>query len=192
MAHLKSQSALDRVENRILSIRGHRVMVDADLAEVYGVTTRRLNEQVKRNVGRFPEDFLFRLTVEEKAEVVANCDNLDQLKFAPFPPYAFTEHGAVMLASVLNSQIAVRASVEIVRAFVRLREFLAAHHDLAHRLEELEKKCDKRFAAVFEAIRQLMNPPEEPPKGRIGFHRPQSEHGNRGRGRSRSAGSTLG
>src|SRR3970040_1264518 len=105
------------VERRILSIRGQRVMLDADLAVLYGVSTRVLNQAVKRNRERFPEDFMFRLTVAEKAEVITNCDHLRPLRFSPALPYAFTEHGAIMLASVLNTPIAVQASVQVVRAF---------------------------------------------------------------------------
>ncbi len=158
-----------RIEARIFTIRGHKVMLDTDLAEVYGVSTKRLNEQVKRNKKRFPSDFMFELTVHEKAEVVANCDHLKKLKFSPVLPHAFTEHGAVMLASVLSSDTAIRTSVEVVRAFVRLRGILAAHKDLARKLGDLEKKYDKQFAAVFEAIRQLMAPVGAHARKAIGF-----------------------
>ena len=161
---------LGDVEHRIVAIRGRRVMLGADLARVYGVTTKRLNEQVKRNRRRFPGDFMFQLTPEEKVEVVAKCDHLRQLRFAPALPYAFTEHGAVMLASVLSSSIAIQASVQVVRAFVRLREVLAGHRELARKLEALEQRYDAQFRQVFEAFRQLMQPPELPPGRRIGFH----------------------
>jgi len=144
-------------------------MLDTDLAALYGVTTRRLNEQVKRNRERFPEDFMFQLTVEEKAEVVAICDHLQRLKFSSALPYAFTEHGAIMLASVLNSEIAVKASLQVVRAFVRLRQMLASHADLARKLDALEKKYDAQFKIVFDAIRELMEPPETKPKRKMGF-----------------------
>ena len=166
------ETRLDRVENRILSIRGYRVMVDADLAEVYGVTTRRLNEQVKRNAERFPEDFTFRLTVEEKAEVVAKCDHLSRLRFSPALPFAFTEHGAIMAASVLNSPRAIEASVYVVRAFVRMREVLTSHKELARNVEALERKYsahDVQIKAVFDAIRALMAPPAKPGRRKIGF-----------------------
>lgn len=156
------------IDGRILMIRGARVMLDADLAELYGVTTKRLNEQVKRNRERFPDDFMFTLTAREKAEVVANCDHLSRLKFSPTLPFAFSEHGAIMLASVLNSPAAVVTSVQIVRAFVRLREMAGLHKDLARKLDELEKKYDKQFAVVFDAIRGLMEPPVAP-RHRIGF-----------------------
>ena len=111
---------------------------------------------------------MFQLTKEEKAEVVTNCDHLRRLKFSPTLPYAFTEHGAVMLANVLNSQVAIQVSIQIVRAFIRLREAVASHKDLARRLDELEKKYDTQFRVVFDAIRRLMTPPE-PKKRKIGF-----------------------
>ena len=163
---------IERIESLIFLIRGHKVMIDADLAELYGVTTKRLNEQVKRNKGRFPRDFMFQLTAREKAEVVANCDHLQKLKFSPALPYAFTEHGAVMLASVLNSPVAVEASIQVVRAFVKLREILGTHRKLAVKLIELESRMqghDDDITALFEAIRQLMEPSDKPAR-RIGFH----------------------
>jgi hypothetical protein len=161
---------VERIERSILLIRGEKVMLDADLAVLYGVTTKRLNEQVKRNRNRFPEDFMFQLNEKEKTEVVANCDHLKKLKFSPNLPYAFTEHGTIMLATVLNSPIAVHASIQVVRAFVRLRKMIASNKELARKIEELEKKYDAQFKVVFEAIRELMIPPE--PKRRcIGFRR---------------------
>ena len=158
----------ERIERRINQVRGHRVMLDADLAQLYGVPTRALNQAVKRNAERFPPDFMFRLTQEEKDEVVTNCDHLRRLKFSPSLPYAFTEHGAVMLASVLNSPIAVRASIEVVRAFIRLRGMLASHAELVRKLAALERKYDARFKAVFDAIHALMAPPGSSRKP-IGF-----------------------
>jgi hypothetical protein len=161
----------ERIESAILLIRGQKVILDMDLARLYGVTTKRLNEQVKRNRKRFPADFMFRLTVEEKAEVVANCDHLAKLRFSPGLPHAFTEHGAVMLASVLNSELAIKASLYVVRAFVRLRAFLTAHKELDKKLDELERRVeshDAHIQSLFEAIRRLMAP--DPPKPRrIGF-----------------------
>lgn len=161
----------ERIEQRILLIRGQKVMLDTDLAALYGVPTKRLNEQVKRNRERFPEDFMFQLTAEERAEVVANCGHLARLKFSHSLPYVFTEHGAIMVANVLNSRRAIQASVFVVRAFVKLRQALATHKDLARRLEDLEKKYDAQFKVVFDAIRHLMAPPE-PPKEPIGFRPP--------------------
>jgi len=162
---------LEQIEKRILLIRGQRVMLDADLAGLYGVSTKRLKEQVRRNLDRFPADFMFELTAAEKSEVVANCDHLKNLKFSPYLPYAFTEHGALMLANVLNSEKAVRVSVQIVRTFVRLREILSTHKELAQKLAELERKIEKhdtQIQAIFEALRRLMQP-EEKPKRQIGF-----------------------
>jgi ORF6N domain len=162
----------ERIDSRILLIRGHRVMLDADLAEVYGTTTKALNQAVKRNRKRFPSEFMFQLIRREKDEVVTNCDHLHKLKYSPNLPFAFTEYGAVMLASVLNSPIAVEASIAVVRAFIRLRQILATHKELARKLAELEKRIeghDEQITAIFEAIRQLMEPPEKSTK-RIGFH----------------------
>jgi hypothetical protein len=156
------------VERRILLIRGQKVMLDSDLAELYGVSTTRLNEQVKRNLKRFPEDFMFRLTHAEKQEVIANCDHLQKLKFSPVLPQAFTEHGAVMLASVLSSPVAIQASMQVVRAFVRLRNILAAHKELAKKLEAFEQKTDSRFKVVFELIAKYLKP-ESKKASRIGF-----------------------
>ena len=162
---------MERVENRILSIRGHRVMVDTDLAEVYGVQTKRLNEQVKRNAERFPEDFAFRLTPDEKTELVAKCDRFIRLKHSTAFPLVFTEHGAIMAANVLNSQRAIEASVYVVRAFVRMREAMSSDRELAKRLDVLEKKYashDVRIRGIFDAIRSLMQPPKTT-RRRIGF-----------------------
>lgn len=156
------------VENRILSVRGHRVMLDADLAEVYGVPTKALNQAVKRNAERFPEDFAFRLTAEEKMELVTNCDRFARLKHSTTFPLAFTEHGAIMAATVLNSSRAVEASVYVVRAFVRMREALASHKETSRRLDALERKYDVQFKVVFDAIRALMEPPTKA-RRRIGF-----------------------
>lgn len=148
-----------RIEQTILQIRRLRVMVDADLAMLYGVTTKVLNQAVKRNKDRFPEDFMFQLTPEEKLEVVTNCDHLSRLRFSPVLPYAFTEHGVLMLANILNSERAVQVSVQIVRTFVRLRETFSTHADLARKITEMEKNYDAQFKVVFEAIQQLMAPP---------------------------------
>lgn len=139
-------------------IRGEKVVVDVDLARFYGVPTKRLNEQVKWNRRRFPEDFMFRLTRGERAEVVAKCDHLSSLRFSKALPYAFTEHGALMAASVLNTRRAVEVSVFVVRAFVRLRRAIAGNPALSHRLDELERQLgdhDRQIIALIQAIRQL-------------------------------------
>jgi hypothetical protein len=171
MVRIAAVVASEPIEQLILIIRGQRVMVDADLARLYGVATKRLNEQVRRNRDRFPADFMFQLTAAEKAEVVANCDHLRALKFSKALPHVFTEHGAVMLASVLNTPPAVEVSVLVVRAFVRLREILATHRTLAAKLGELEQRLsghDKQIIALVDAIRHLTSFPA-PPKRRIGF-----------------------
>jgi ORF6N domain len=168
MATVKS-IPVERIDTRILAIRGHKVMIDADLAELYGVTTKRLNQQVRRNSERFPEDFMFELTAKEKAEVVANCNHLAKLKFSPVTPLAFTEHGALMAASVLNTPRAIEVSVFVVRAFVRLKQALDSHKELARRLAQLEARTDARFKAVFDALRDLMTPAEPKKKRGIGF-----------------------
>ena len=173
MTGQKAIIPIGQIEQRILLIRGQRVMLDADLAGLYGTTTKRLNEQVKRNRGRFPEDFMFQLTKKEKAEVVAICDHLAKLKFSPVLPNAFTEHGVIMVASVLNTKRAIQVSVFVVRAFVKLREMLSTHKELAHKLAELERKLqnhDESIRSLVVAIQELMTPSEsEPPKRRIGF-----------------------
>jgi hypothetical protein len=155
---------VELIERKILLIRRQKIMLDADLARLYGVPTKRLNEQVKRNNLRFPEDFMFQLTAAEKSEVVAICDHLTRLKYSPVLPYAFTEHGAIMLASVLNTPRAVEVSVYVVRAFVKLREILATHTRLAQKLTELERKLeshDTHIRTLFDAIRQLMTAPAD-------------------------------
>lgn len=168
MSKALAKIPIEQVESAILLIRGEKVMIDSDLASLYGVTTKRLNEQVKRNRERFPADFMFQLTSGEKAEVVANCDHLNRLKFSPVLPFVFTEHGAIMAANVLNSKRAVRASVQVVRAFIRLPEMLASNTELARKFNDLERKYDAQFKVVFDAIRKLMTQPE-PQRKQIGF-----------------------
>ena len=160
------------IEPLILTLRGQRVIIDADLAELYGVATKRLNEQVKRNGDRFPEDFMFRLTEEEKAEVVAMCDHLHKIKFSPQLPYVFTEHGAIMAASILNSPEAVAMSVFVVRAFVQMRERLAVNADILKRLAEIDLTLlehDQALRVIWQNLQPLLEPPPDPPKRKIGF-----------------------
>lgn len=143
------------IENMIFSIRGIQVMVDRDLARLYGVTTSRLNEQVKRNIARFPQSFRFQLTESERDEVVANCDNLRTLKFSPSLPYVFTEQGIAQLSSVLHSQIAIEVSVRIMNAFVAMRRFLITNAAVFQRLVSLEHRqleTDKRVDEVFRRL----------------------------------------
>lgn len=172
MPKIKAIVPVERIESRILLIRGHKAMLDSDLAELYGVTTKRLNEQVKRNKERFPADFMFQLTSEETKNLRSQFATSNRERGGRrYRPYAFTEHGAIMAASVLNTHRAIEVSVYVVRAFVKLREILRTHKELARKLAELEKRIeghDEEIMALFEAIRQLMEPPEKPTK-RIGF-----------------------
>src|SRR3990170_5939353 len=158
---------IDRIERSILLLRGQKVMLDSDLAELYGVETRRLVEQVKRNIKRFPPDFMFQLTNQELINLRSQFAT-SSWGGRRYPPYAFTEQGVAMLSSVLNSEKAIEVNILIMRAFVKLREMLATHKDLAKKMEEMEKKYDTQFKIVFDAIRQLMAPPEPKPK-KIGF-----------------------
>ena len=172
MPSSKSVVKVGKIQQRILMIRGAKVIIDADLAEAYGVETRRLNEQVKRNIDRFPEDFMFQLTTEEKAEVIANCDHLEKLKYSKSLPFAFTEHGAIMAASVLNTPKAVEVSVFVVRAFVQLREMISGHKELAQKISLLERKIsdhDEHIQAIVKTIKKLMDPKPLPKKRQIGF-----------------------
>jgi hypothetical protein len=172
MGKRQSNNQIVRVENKILLIRREKVIIDADLADFYGVSTKRLNEQVKRNKERFPEDFIFRLTKEEKAEVILACPHLEKLKRTGSMPHAFTEHGAIMAATVLNSGRAVEMSIFIVRAFVKLRKAIAGHKELSRKLDYLERKVkthDKQIVTLVKAIKQLISPKLVPEKRRIGF-----------------------
>jgi hypothetical protein len=159
------------VAHRILLIRGEKVMLDADLAELYGVPTKALNQAVKRNIERFPGDFMFQLSKSEKDGVVTTCDHLANLKFSRTLPFAFTEHGALMLGNVLKSDRAIEASLLVVRTFVQLRQMLSTHKELAIKLEALERKIgshDQAIAGLIDAIRQLMTPSASS-KRQIGF-----------------------
>ena len=169
----------ERIAEGILVLRGQRVMLDADLAELYGVTTKRLNEQVKRNQERFPDDFMFRLTAKEANELNRSqfATGSQKHRDPRFTPYAFTEHGAIQAANVLNSPRAIEMSVYVVRAFVHLREALATHKELAKKLEQLERKLnthDQAIAGILEAIRSLMTPPLST-KRPIGFVTPEEK-----------------
>jgi hypothetical protein len=172
MTNKNEIASVRQIESKILLIRGQKVMLDTDLAELYGVETKRLNEQVRRNIERFPEDFMYRLTAEEKAEVVANCDHLGKLKYSPTLPHAFTEHGALMLGNVLKSARAVEVSLMVVRTFVHLRELVSGNKELAQKLNQLERKVgahDRAIAEIINAIRELMTPADPKKKHPIGF-----------------------
>ncbi|MSU79184.1 MAG: ORF6N domain-containing protein [Gemmataceae bacterium] len=165
---------LEQIEPKILLVRDERIILDVDLAALFGVTTKRLNEQVKRNQVRFPPTFMFKLTESKKAEVVANCDHLGNLKYSSQIPNAFTEHGAIMAASILNSPIAVEVSIFVVKAFVKLRQLALNHQEIQRKLTDLERTVsghDDAIQQIVAALRQLMVPKEESkPKRRIGFH----------------------
>lgn len=163
---VKSIVPAERIEQSILFIRGEKVMLDADLAVLYGVETRVIVQAVKRNLSRFPGDFMFRLSDKEYSLLNSQTEGRGGRRY---PPYVFTEQGVAMLSSVLNSQRAIMVNIEIMRAFVRLRQMMATHEDLTRKLDALEKKYDIQFSAVFDAIRQLMEPPN-PKKKQIGFH----------------------
>ena len=160
----------ERIERSILLIRGHKIILDADLAALYGVETKQLIRAVKRNLPRFPDDFMFQLTEKESENLRYHFGTSSQWGGRRYPLYAFTEQGVAMLSSVLRSKRAIQVNIEIMRAFVRLRRILASHADLARKLDALEQKYDTQFKVVFDAIRQLMAPPEQKsPKRRIGF-----------------------
>jgi len=172
MVNKKSLIPVDRIEKAILLIRGQKVMLDADLAELYGVETRVLVQAVKRNLERFPEDFMFQLSKDDvdflRSQIVTLKKGRGQ--HSKYLPYAFTEQGVAMLSSVLRSRRAIQVNIEIMRAFIHLRQMLASHVELARKLDALEKKYDVQFKQVFEAIRQLMAPPE-PKRRPIGFRK---------------------
>ncbi|OGX27316.1 MAG: DNA-binding protein [Omnitrophica WOR_2 bacterium RIFCSPHIGHO2_01_FULL_48_9] len=156
------------IQNKIFIIQGKKVMLDKDLAELYGVETEQLTRQVRRNIERFPEDFLLQLTKEEFQNLIRHFGG-SSWGGTRKPPYAFTEHGILMLSSVLNSRRAIQVNIEIMRTFTRLREMLASHKELKRKIGEMEKKYDYQFKIVFEAIKKLLDPPPKP-KNPIGFH----------------------
>jgi hypothetical protein len=158
----------DQVERNILLIRGHRVMLDTDLAKLYRVPTKAINQAVKRNTNRFPVDFMFQLTSEETTALRSQFVTSKNRGGRQYRPYAFTEQGVAMLSSVLHSERAIQVNIAIMRAFVQLREMIGSNKGLARRLNELEKKYDSQFRVVFDAIRELMAEPESKVK-RIGF-----------------------
>lgn len=167
----------DVIENKIFFIRGKKVMIDRDLAALYGVTTGNLNKAVKRNIERFPEDFMFTLTREEYTALRFHFGSLKRGVHSKYFPLVFTEQGIAMLSGVLKSKRAVRVNIAIMRAFVRLREVLSTHKELAFQFKELERKVgkhDEDIQAIFRAIQRLMAEPEKP-KGRFGFYQPSKE-----------------
>ena len=159
---------IEVIKERIFFIRGERVMIDRDLAELYGVETKQLKRQVRRNIDRFPEDFMFELTKEEYDVLRRQFGTLKRGRHAKYPPLSFTEQGVAMLSSVLNSNRAIQVNIAIMRTFTRLRKMLATHAELKKKIEEMEEKYDEQFRVVFEALRQLLEA-DEKPKRKIGF-----------------------
>jgi len=166
---MKDPIPAEQIERVIVLIRGHKVMLDRDLAELYGVEVKQLKRQVKRNQDRFPADFMFELSKEEYDALRSQFGTLKRGEHSKYLPYAFTEQGVAMLSSVLRSTRAVQVNIEIMRAFVRLRQILASNAQLARKLDTLEKKYDAQFKVVFDAIRQLMTPAEPNINARSGF-----------------------
>lgn len=161
----------EKIESKIFLLRGEKVMLDSDLAVLYHVEAKQLKRAVKRNLERFPDDFMFKLTKDEYQALRCHFGTLKRGEHAKYLPYAFTEQGVAMLSSVLKSKRAIHVNIAIMRAFVRLRQILSTHKELAHKLTELERKIEKHdeeIHTIFEAIRQLMTPPDKP-KRRIGF-----------------------
>ena len=169
----KSLVPNELIASRILLIRDQKVMIDSDIAELYGVTTKRLNEQVKRNISRFPSNFMFELTKEEKNQVVANCDHLEKLKFSPVLPKVFTEHGIMMVANVLTSERAIQVSIQIIEVFIKMREMLTDNLSLKLDIEEIKKKLSshsKNIELVFNYLDELIDKKEnEKPRIQIGY-----------------------
>jgi phage regulator Rha-like protein len=166
-----STAAIEVIEKKIYLIRGHKVMLDSDLADMYGIATKVLLQAVKRNLKRFPSDFMFQPNYQEvpalRSQIVTSKSGRGGRRYQP---YVFTEQGVAMLSSVLNSERAIEVNIHIIRAFVKLREMIASHKDLVRRLDNLERKYDSQFKIVFDAIRQLMSPPA-PKRKKIGFRR---------------------
>ncbi len=159
------------IEKRIFLIRGHRVMIDRDLAELYGVETFNLNKAVKRNIERFPNDFMFQLTQDEFTSLIFQTGMSKGGRGGRrYMPYVFTENGVAMLSSVLRSKKAILVNVQIMRSFTKLRELLVTHKELKHKIEDMENKYDAQFRVVFDAMRQLLESPPEKPKRKIGYH----------------------
>ena len=182
MAKTKTELAIipsEIIADKIYIFRGHRVMVDRDLSELYRATTKVLNQAVKRNIARFPGDFMFQLNNSEKNELVTNCDRFETLKHSTSLPYVFTEQGVAMLSSVLNSERAINVNIQIIRTFTKIRELLATNEVLRKKIEAVEQKYDQKFKVIFDVIKKLISDEEKPspsaeatedvPKKKIGF-----------------------
>lgn len=173
---------IERIQNRIFSIRKQKVMLDRDIAELYGVKTKTLNQAVRRNIKRFPSDFMFQLTKVEKDQLVTNCDRFKPLKHSTSMPHAFTEQGIAMLASILNSERAIEVNIAIVRTFVKLRQILATNDLLRRKIESMERKYDEQFQHVFAVLNEMLTE-EAQPKRQIGFHTERRVHKKKAKGK---------
>jgi hypothetical protein len=171
---MEQLTTIEKIESRIFLLRGRRVMLDEDLAMLYGVETKQLTRQVRRNIGRFPSDFMFRLTMQEFLRCQIGTSKQGGRRYLP---YAFTEQGVAMLSSVLNSERAIQVNIQIMRAFVNLKRLALNYAGLKRKIEEIEKKYDAQFAIVFKVIKKLFMPPASPPKpkGPLGFGRPSDQ-----------------
>lgn len=172
MIEMDKMILAERIENKIYLIRGQKVMLDFDLAKLYGVETKQLKRQVRRNIQRFPDDFMFIISRDEYNSLRSQIGTLEKGQHSKYLPYAFMEHGILMLSSVLNSERAIQVNIQIMRTFSKLRQILSTHKELSQKLKELEErmgKYDDKIQIVFDAIRKLMKPPPDKPKRRIGF-----------------------
>ncbi len=174
---MKQHLTYELIEQKIFIIQGKKVMLDRDLAVLYEVETKALNQAVKRNIKRFPADFMFQLTQKETSELVTNCDRFASLKHSASKPYAFTEHGILMLSSILNSDKAIEVNIQIMRTFTRLREMMIEHKDLRAKIEAMERQYNYQFQEVFAALRKILYPPiPRKPKVPFGFQIPMKKH----------------
>lgn len=183
MPGIAREMSVERIERSIFRIRGQNVMLDRDLAELYEVEVRVLKQAVRRNNKRFPADFMFELTKEEEKSLRSQIVILERGRYSKYLSFAFTEQGVAMISTVLNSERAIQVNIEIMRAFVRLRQMLSAHKGLERRIDALEERYDDQFKVVFEAIRQLMKP-ESAPRKRIGFEVKERRANYRARARA--------
>ena len=167
---------LQIIQNKIFEVRGYRVMLDFDLAELYNVKTKVLNQAVKRNIQRFPSDFMFELDKEEFHQLVTNCDQFpESLKHSSVSPMVFTEQGVAMLSTVLRSQTAIDVNISIMRAFVLMRQMVIGYDELLKRIEELEESTDAQFSEIYQALTQLLSKPDPKPRKPIGYRIPDEE-----------------
>ena len=155
--------------NKIVVIRDKKLMTDSDIADLYGVTTKRLNEQVRRNIDRFPESFMFELTTKEHASLRSQFATLKRGRHSKYSPFVFTEHGILMLSSVLNSALAIKMSVQIIETFVQLRKLANNYDDIMHKINEMESRNNEQFSEIYEVLQRLLSKPEELARKEIGY-----------------------